>query len=100
VSSLGVKVGGRTVPEQPMEHTRTGLAGGREHAFAEGAAPAAASGPVQWDDAAADRLARVPSFVRGMVKRIYADWAKENGVAVMTTDLMDRARTELGLEGM
>jgi Proto-chlorophyllide reductase 57 kD subunit len=113
VSSLGVRVGGRTVPEQPMQHTRTGMTDGREHAFAE--MPAAASEPaaapssdapngtpgaVRWDEGAVDRLSRVPSFVRGMVKRIYADWANENGIAVITTDLMDRARSELGLEGM
>jgi Proto-chlorophyllide reductase 57 kD subunit len=132
VSSLGVRVGGRTVPEQPMELTRTGVTDGREHAFAEAAVadapaedrggagvdPAATgSGPedrdrsavsqppapqarVTWDDEAVERLSRVPSFVRGMVKRIYADWAMDNGVAVITTELMDRARSELGLEGM
>jgi hypothetical protein len=42
----------------------------------------------------------VPNFVRGMVKRIYTDWARENGVATITPAVMDRARTELGLEGM
>jgi Proto-chlorophyllide reductase 57 kD subunit len=96
VSSLGVRVGGRAVPEQPMELTRTGVTDGREHAFAE----ADVRVPVTWDDEATERLSRVPSFVRGMVKRIYADWAKDNGFAVITTDLMDRARSELGLEGM
>jgi hypothetical protein len=122
VSSLGVRVGGRAVPEQPMQHTRSGVTDGREHAFVEpgasGApavietpaatqmetegAPAGSSAPfrVTWDTEATERLARVPSFVRGMVKRIYADWAKDNGFAVITTELMDRARSELGLEGM
>ena len=115
VSSLGVRVGGRTVPEQPMELTRMGVTDGREHAFAEPAAgnatstadhgvagPDAGTAParVTWDDEATERLSRVPSFVRGMVKRIYADWAKDNGIAVITTELMDRARSELGLEGM
>jgi hypothetical protein len=96
-----------------MEFTRTGMTDGREHAFAEGPAiespaaaePSAASAPsiparVGWDEGATDRLARVPSFVRGMVKRIYTDWAQENGIPVMTVEMMDRARTELGLEGM
>lgn len=113
VSSLGVRVGGRAVPEQPMEHTRSGVTHGREHAFAEPveAAPTAASaappnaghaapGPVTWDAEATARLGRVPPFVRGMVKRIYADWAKDKGITVITTELMDRARAELGLEGM
>lgn len=96
VSSLGVKIGGRTVPAQPLEGVRTGLDGAREDAFDVPARPAR----VQWEDAAVERLARVPSFVRGMVKRIYTDWARDNGVDVMTVEQMDRARSELGLEGM
>ena len=35
-----------------------------------------------------------------MVKRIYADWARERGIGEMTPEVMNRARTELGLEGM
>ena len=42
----------------------------------------------------------MPSFVRGMVKKIYADWARERGIAELTPEIMDRARTDLGLEGM
>ncbi|MBW3533609.1 MAG: PCP reductase family protein [Gemmatimonadetes bacterium] len=105
VSSLGVKIGGRTVPEQPMELVRTTLEGGGEAAFVEEDAPAGAGapappGPVTWSPEAADRLTRVPSFVRGMVKRIYADWARERGLGEITPEVMDRARTDLGLEGM
>lgn len=115
VSSLGVKVGGRTVPEQPLEMIRSGLEGGRDDAFGDAApgpggdgdAPEARTGPrgtgapaVRWSVTAVERLDRVPSFVRGMVKRIYTDWAKERGIVEMTPEAMDRARRELGLEGM
>ena len=117
VSSMGVKIGGREVPTQPMELARTSLDGGREGAFAlsediplesgEPAAPGegtnagqATAGRVVWTAEAAGRLERVPSFVRGMVKRIYTDWAREKGVSEITPDIMDRARAELGLEGM
>lgn len=99
VSSLGIRIGGRTVPGQPLELTRSSLDATRPGVFEEapeGGPPAA----VRWDEAALDRLGRVPSFVRGMVKRIYTDWARDNGVALITTDVMDRARSELGLEGM
>lgn len=97
VSSLGVVVGGRTVPAQPMEQIRQTVEGGREHAFAD---PAPPNGSPAWDDAARERLTRVPSFVRGMVKRVYSDYASEHGIAVITTDVMDTARRDLGLEGM
>jgi hypothetical protein len=118
ISSMGVKIGGREVPAQPMELARTSLEGGRDDAFVlsediplasgesalasgEGAsAGAATTVRVVWTPEATGRLERVPSFVRGMVKRIYTDWAREKGVSEMTPESMDRARTELGLEGM
>lgn len=98
VSGLGVKVGGRTVPAQPMELTRSTMAAGNGEVFldTEPVAPVR----VTWSPDAVERLANVPSFVRGMVKRIYTDWARENAVAEITPAVMDRARTELGLEGM
>jgi hypothetical protein len=98
VASLGVQIGGRTVPEQPLELTRKAIEGGREGAFAD--ETPARPGHLRWDVAATERLERVPSFVRGMVKRIYADYAAEHGIDLVTTDVMDRARRELGLEGM
>ncbi len=101
VSSLGVKIGGRSVPAQPLEQTRAGLDGGRADAFADDAADATATDVrVRWDADAVERLGRVPSFVRGMVKRIYADYARERGIPLITTEVMDRARSDLGLEGM
>jgi hypothetical protein len=114
VSSLGVKIGGREVPEQPMELVRSTLAGGRDDVFIESApegaeahAPTTAGreeaqpvGRVQWTPDALDRLEKVPRFVRGMVKRIYTDYAQEHAVASITTEVMDRARSDLGLEGM
>jgi hypothetical protein len=119
VSSMGVKIGGRTVPEQPMEIVRSTLGDARDDAFdadgpshsaAAAAAPAdpadratAAPGArprVTWGDDAVERLERVPSFVRGMVKRIYTDWARERGIERITVEVMDTARSDLGLEGM
>jgi hypothetical protein len=99
VSSLGVVIGGRTVPEQPLEMVRTTVATGKENAFGESAGQEASRG-VTWSPDAQERLARVPNFVRGMVKRIYAEYARDHGIAEITPALMDTARTELGLEGM
>ena len=115
VSSLGVRVGGREVSAQPMELLRSSVAGGRDNAFDDAAEDAGrsasddapepsdprsqSSAPV-WSDGALQRLALVPSFVRGMVKRIYTDYARDHGIEQVTPAVMDRARTDLGLEGM
>lgn len=100
VNSLGVKIGGRVLDAEPMEHIRTSVVG-RDDAFVEGGGRRADGGarPV-WSSDARDRLERVPSFVRGMVKKIYTDYAAEHDIAEITPDVMDRARSHLGLEGM
>ena len=113
VSSLGIEIGGRTVPEQPFQQTRSKLESPKDDAFVEATAgdasidaavnPAeapAARLSVTWSDEANDRLTNVPKFVRGMVKLIYTDYAQEKGIPLITPDVMDRARTDLGLEGM
>jgi hypothetical protein len=97
VSTLGVEIGGRTLDEQPLEFTRGAIAG-RDDAFVEDA-PRATPRPT-WSLDAEQRLAKVPSFVRGMVKKIYSDYARERSIAEITPAVMDRAREELGLEGM
>ena len=100
VSSLGVEIGGRTLDEEPMELTRKALAG-RDDAFVEEiqrSAPRAQR--AEWSTDAQERLARVPGFVRGMVKKIYSDYAAERSITEITPAVMDRAREELGLEGM
>ena len=90
VSSLGVEIGGRTVPAEPFEMVRSMVVTG---------SPGSPGSPA-WSSDAQERLSRVPSFVRGMVKKIYADYAKERGITEITPAIMDTARAELGLEGM
>jgi hypothetical protein len=99
VGSLGVRIGGSELDAEPMELTRS-TAVTRDDAFeAAPVVPAPTSRP-QWSADAQMRLGQVPRFVRGMVKKIYGDFAVEHGIAEITPDVMDRARTELGLEGM
>ena len=111
-SALRDVIGGRTLDEQPLELVRSNVLG-RDDAFVEGQGrePVAASRsddsairpsahPPTWSSEATERLSHVPSFVRGMVKKIYRDYAAERGIAEITPAVMDRARAELGLEGM
>jgi DNA-directed RNA polymerase subunit RPC12/RpoP len=119
VRSLGVKVGGRTVPPEPFEHLRSALASPRADAF-EGAAPggdAAAAGcpfaaalggdpgtasvpppsPIAWEGAAEARLERIPSFIRPMARRSIERFAEEKGYATVTEQVMDEARAVFGM---
>lgn len=99
VSALGIAIGGRTVPSQPLEQTRASLESPSPPPPSP--EPAGAAGArVTWSPEAVERLDRVPRFVRGMVKRIYAEYAGENGIELITPAVMDRARMDLGLEGM
>ena len=99
VASLGVKIGGTTLPPEPLEMIRGMVATGRDDAFVDAGPRAATAGPV-WSPEAVERLGRVPGFVRGMVKKIYTEYAKDRGIVEITPAMMDRARGELGLEGM
>jgi hypothetical protein len=109
VNTLGVKIGGRTLDEQPMELIRSSIVG-RDDAFQDAPSTGAdlavvasapqAGGRPRWSAEAAERLTRVPAFVRGMVKKIYSEYASERGIVEVTPEVMDRARVELGLEGM
>jgi hypothetical protein len=101
VSSLGVRIGGSELDPAPMELTRS-EAVMRDGAFEDTGAPGDSASPrrPRWSPDAQARLGQVPRFVRGMVKKIYGDFAAEHDIAEITPDVMDRARTELGLEGM
>lgn len=104
VASLGVEIGGRTVPAQPLETVRRMVTTGGADAFddgdeARGHAPGSTGAPA-WSADAQERLTRVPSFVRGMVKKIYVEYARDRGIPEITPAVMDTARAELGLEGM
>ena len=101
VNAMDVRIGGRTLREEPLELIRTSVSG-RADALDDIPSTAGGAGRVRpvWSRESEERLARVPGFVRGMVKKIYADYAAERGIVQITPDVMDRARSELGLEGM
>ena len=104
VSGLGIEVGGRTVPPEPLELARSAMDLVDDPAHVEGGMAGEPGsrrpGQVRWNAAARERLLAVPSFVRGMVKRIYGEYAAERDIEEITPEIMDRARSELGLEGM
>ena len=116
VRSLGVKVGGRTVPAEPFENLRATMAGARTDAFepsgenASGCPFAASFGAdagrdtpvtdaaaVAWEAAAERRLANIPSFIRPMARRSIERFAEGKGYTTITEAVMDEARTVFGM---
>jgi hypothetical protein len=92
VRSLGVQIGHEEFGGGPMGTLRGALVQGR---------PLAAAGrEPTWTEAAERRLAAAPPFVQGMVRRLYNDWAREQGIDVITPQVMNAARDALGMTEM
>ena len=123
VRSLGVKIGGRTVPAEPMEMLRSSLAEQRDHMPAPTPAPVAeqpvekasgskcpftgvvteayaqqeqATGPV-WTEEAQTRIERIPSFIQPMVKKGVEDYAREKGYAEINAAVMEEVKGRFGM---
>jgi DNA-directed RNA polymerase subunit RPC12/RpoP len=117
VRSLGVKVGGRTVPPEPFEQLRASMAGARPDAFqgaggtpdtpgsgcpfaealSESPASTPASGGITWAPEAEARLTRIPSFIRAMARRSIERYAESQGHRTITESVMDEARSVFGM---
>ncbi|MGH8103161.1 MAG: PCP reductase family protein [bacterium] len=103
VKSLGVKVGGRTVPSAPMENVRDSLNTAVSDTESPGGCPFPAMIPdtqhaaaIDWSPDAQTRLDRIPEMVRPMVKQALEEYAREEGKSVVTPDLIDIAKEILG----
>lgn len=97
VRSLGVTLGHETLqaPPEPMSMVREALAGQSSQVTAA----SQETEPV-WTEAALKRLSAAPSFVQGMVHRLYTDYARQKGYAEITPAVMTEAREALGMTGM
>lgn len=53
-----------------------------------------------WTEAALRRLSAAPTFVQGIVQRLYTDYARDKGYTEITPAIMNEAREALGMTGM
>ncbi len=122
VSGLGVKIGGRTVPAEPMEFTREALkTEGQPGAtltadmgkcpfpgMLAGSPfknPEIAGGPtseppqsgVSWTPNAEKRLENVPTFVRSLARVGIEQYARQNGYPEVNDRVMDEYREKVGM---
>lgn len=95
VRALDVKIGGKTVPHQPMELLRGTLAKRSDQAFfTQENAP---DENLAWSKEAEDRLVNAPSFVREMVRRGTERYATAKGYNEVTSQVLDEAKEDMGL---
>ena len=120
VRSLGVKIGGRTMPSEPMEMVRGSLVGSQSEAadarpesapagaeHAEQASKCPFTGmvneaftqkeSVRWSEGARRRMDRIPEFARKMVMKGVEDTARARGLEEVTEAVLDDVRGQFGM---
>ena len=50
---------------------------------------------IAWDDAAAERMKKIPAFVRGMVMKAVEDSCRKNGISRVTAEELERIRERM-----
>ena len=50
---------------------------------------------IEWDDAAAERMKKIPAFVRGMVVRAVEDSCRKNAISRVTVEELERIRARM-----
>ena len=50
---------------------------------------------IAWDDAATERMKKIPVFVRGMVVRAVEDSCRKNGISRVTAEELERIRARM-----
>ncbi len=86
VRGLGVHVGGRSIPNKPMEVIKDTLVTKED-----------TEDTVVWNKEADARLNNVPPFARDMAKRAIEKYAMEKGYKDITIEIMDEARKVHGM---
>ena len=115
VRSLGVKIGGRTVPAEPMETVRTTLTHRRddlpeappqpEKSQNGGKCPFTGmvndafeqQSDLRWTPEAEARLERIPSMVRSMVRRSIEQHARDEGLTEIDATVLDAVKGGMGM---
>jgi hypothetical protein len=111
VGSLGVSIGPKTKPSQPMEGIKKSLAERKDEVsdtsnsdskcpFTDVVSDALAKQNltgIAWTKEAEERLNRIPSFIRPMAKKGIEQYAGENGFSQIDNEVMDAVKDMYGM---
>jgi hypothetical protein len=50
---------------------------------------------IEWDASAAERMKKIPAFVRGMVTRAVEESCRRNGISRVTVEELERIRARM-----
>jgi hypothetical protein len=50
---------------------------------------------IAWDDAASERMKKIPAFVRGMVVKAVEDSCRKNGISRVTPEELEKIRARM-----
>jgi len=103
VRSLGVTIGHEALsssPPEPMSMIRGALVGQTSEVFKTSEVLLPPGPEPIWTEQALKRLSAAPTFVQGIVHRLYTDYARQKGYAEVTPAIMNEARDTLGMTGM
>jgi radical SAM protein with 4Fe4S-binding SPASM domain len=76
--------GSLTDAARALDGEATGIEYGRETRF-----------EIEWEEAARERMRRVPAFVRGMVVRSVERWCREREIELVTPAILDELRARM-----
>jgi AdoMet-dependent heme synthase len=68
----------------------SGMVGSRTLEYGREAAPA-----IAWEDAANERMKKIPAFVRGMVVRAVEESCRKNGISCVTVEELEKIRARM-----
>ena len=68
----------------------SGMVGSRTLEYGREAAPA-----IAWENAANERMKKIPAFVRGMVVRAVEESCRKNGISCVTVEELEKIRARM-----
>jgi radical SAM protein with 4Fe4S-binding SPASM domain len=94
---------GDLMDEDPLCSHKPGTFAGSPLLMLRGAGTAAraleygaeAAATIAWDPAAAERMKKIPAFVRGMVTRAVEEACRKNGISRVTTEELEKIRARM-----
>ncbi len=79
--TLGLNIGGRKTPHQPLEMVHKSPAQGDDEALL-------------WTEEAENRMEKVPSMVKGMARKAIESHARQKGYNKITSEVIDEAKSK------